>query len=161
MQSNMLAPEHQLLQRFVGRWSATTRYMGAGGTTYESRADMVGVPVLGGLYVEIHFTRPEQNYVGRRLFGFSVERRLYTSVWLDTMNTTPVIETGAPTGNNAVLELKSGGGGPLEITDPRKTLRSLYAFRPGGNMIHTVVSEVIDGDPRREVKLLDIVYLRL
>jgi len=156
-----LSPEHALLQNFVGRFVAKTRYFATGSEPVEAVAEVTGFSILGGLYVEMHFSRPE-HFSGRAIFGFSTQRQLYTSVWMDTLSGTPLLEAGEVTGSPNTLELRSVDS-PISAVEPNRMLRTVYEFR--GSVIQATVLATVQGaggpSDRRETRVMDVLYTRL
>ncbi len=156
----MAAPgwEHEKLASVVGMWDATTKYWPApGAPAQESKATCRYRSVLGGRFVQQDYRGTYMNipYRGMGLMGYDKLKKEYVSVWVDSMGTGMMTQTGT---------LKDKGQSIIftgEATDPmtgqKKKYYSVIRIESPEKHVHEMYVEGPDGN---EVKMLEITYTR-
>lgn len=110
MMMQLGAPEarHQdLVEKFVGEWSLTSRmwWGGGDGEPMVSKGTAKVEPMFGGRYliehVRLEFEMPGEDgqmmkmpFEGMSLSGYNKYRKVYESTWCDSMSTTILTSTG-------------------------------------------------------------------
>lgn len=91
MMTQMAAPgpQHKMLQNSVGTWKTEMKHWMEPGKPIEAQGVSVIKSVMGGRYIEEHFTSNMmgQEFKGRGIFGYDKMKQKYVSVWFDNMGT--------------------------------------------------------------------------
>ncbi|MCL4219728.1 MAG: DUF1579 family protein [Phycisphaerales bacterium] len=89
-----LAPQHKLLETFIGAWSAeVTMWMGPG-QPQVTRGVMVNTSILGGRFIEQKYQGHGYDFQGSGLFGYNKSSGRFEGLWIDTMSTMMQMDTG-------------------------------------------------------------------
>ena len=113
-------PEHALLKDLEGTWDATVQGEVEPGKKMESKAVATYKLACGGLWVVSDFKGEFAGmpFTGHGVDGYDPVKQKYTSVWVDSMSTTPLLLEG--TYDKAGKKLTMAG----DMTGPdRKTTR--------------------------------------
>jgi Protein of unknown function (DUF1579) len=125
-------PEHEILKKLEGTWSATSKYKFAPDQPeQESKGTMTWKMELGGLWLVGNY---EGEFGGQKFQGKSLEtydsgKKKYTMIWADSMATIPMIGEGT-------------------FDKDKKTMTTVADFPgPDGKMVkHTMKSTMKDDD---------------
>jgi len=85
-----LRPEHAVLARFVGHWTASVHlFEGPYVRLRDTEGTADGKLLMGGLFVQVTHAqkRMKQSFDGMMLYGFDEVVRKYTSDWIDDTST--------------------------------------------------------------------------
>jgi hypothetical protein len=112
------APEHERLQRLVGKWTLT-----AGGAKEKGTAEYRSI--LGGRFVTEEIKVPVGRFTMEWLgvYGYDKQKKQYTAVWVDNMDTTTEIAQGEAGADGKVLTFRG------EHTDPHTGQPASYVYR--------------------------------
>jgi hypothetical protein len=100
-------PEHEKLQEACGTWKTVTKmWMGEDEPT-ASEGNSVIEPILGGLYVRevFHGSVQGKKFTGWGIYGYDRGQGKYTSVWVDSMSTSPIMMLGTYDKEGKVMTL--------------------------------------------------------
>jgi hypothetical protein len=112
------APEHERLQQLVGTWTLTLQgAKGKGRAEYRS--------ILGGRFVTEEVKLPMGGFTMEWLgiYGYDKQKKKYTAVWVDNMDTTTETAQGEAEAVGKVLTFRG------EHADPRTGQPSSYVYR--------------------------------
>jgi hypothetical protein len=111
-------PEHERLQRLVGAWTLTAQ-----GTKEKGRAEYRSI--LGGRFVTEEIKLPFGGFTMEWLgiYGYDKQKKRYTAVWVDNMDTTTEIAEGDASADGKVLTFRG------EHTDPHTGQPASYVYR--------------------------------
>lgn len=102
-------PQHEVLKAWVGTWDATVK---AG--PVENKATAVYKMELGGLWQTGTFEGDYggTKFSGRALNGYDPARKKYVGVWVDSMNTAPMVMEGDYDARTKTLTMTATHPGP-------------------------------------------------
>lgn len=108
-------PEHAVLKALEGTWDTTMKFPGG-----ESKGTVVYKMELGGLWLS---SKLESDLMGAKFHGHGMDtydaaKKKYTSVWFDSMSTTPMMMEGTYDKDKKTLTLT--GDGPGQDGKPAK-----------------------------------------
>ena len=150
--------EHERLQALVGDWKAETRaWRHAGATVEEGRGTVSNFWMLDGRFVGQEYKSRAQRpkYQGLGALGYDNIKKMYTSVWLDTMSTSIYAATGSCDTSGNVVTLEGVYQDPVTGTSVR--CRSITRIINRKKYTFELFKEGSDG---KLFKALDITYTR-
>lgn len=102
-------PEHALLRKMEGTWTAAIKSMGS-----ESSGTQTSKMECGGLWLSTDFQADfgGMKFHGRGFDGYDPAAKKYVSVWVDSMSTTPLRLEGTFDAAGKTLTMKGEGVGP-------------------------------------------------
>ena len=102
-------PEHEVLKKLEGTWDATMNFGGM-----ESKGTMTYKMEVGGLWLVSSFDGDfgGMKFQGKGLDTYDAAKKKYTTVWIDSMSTTPMIMEGTYDKAKKTLTLMGDGPGP-------------------------------------------------
>jgi hypothetical protein len=144
-------PEHQLLKRMEGAWTASIK-SDAGAST----GTMVCKLACNGLWLTTEFTSDfgGQSYQGRGLDGYDPAKKKYVSVWVDSMSTRPLLFEGEMDATGKVLTMI--GEGPGFDGQPTR-FKSVTRHVDGDHLAFGMFVVAPDGS---ETQVMSIDYVR-
>lgn len=139
------AIEHELLQRFAGKWSVDQEAnMGPGQPVMKGKGSIES-RMLGKFWVINEFTSGMGgvNVTGIQTVGFDQKRGKYVGTWVDSMTDTLWQYTGTVDDSGRVLTLEAEG--PNLWAQGEMTLyRDIYEFKSDDEIL--VSSKILTGD---------------
>ena len=109
-QMNQLGAEHQKLAKMAGTWDAKAMFiMDPSAPAVEGSGTMKSKTVLGGRYVQGHFSMPDfmgMNFEGISCMGYDTVDKQYVSTWIDSMSTGIFMSTGTMSPDGKVLTMQ-------------------------------------------------------
>ena len=154
----MPGPEHKLLDSMAGHWDTLTRYWPAPGSeSVEAKGTSQRKWVLGGRFLmeEIDGGNLVLPFRGLGFYGYDAFEQKHTSAWMDTMNTSILINLGTFDKANNVVNFTGTYKDPW--TGARKPERGVTRFL--GKDKHVLEIHVTEPNGR-EFKMLEILYTR-
>jgi hypothetical protein len=111
-------PEHERLLALAGKWTLTMDGVKETGTAEYK-------PILGGRFVaeEVKLPFGEFSFEWVGIYGYDKQRKKYTAVWVDNMDTTTEIGEGECDAAGKVITLKG------EHADPRTGKAAKFTWR--------------------------------
>jgi len=151
-------PSHNLLNLFAGSWDVTIKFWSSpDGEPQESRGSSQLSWILGGRFLKEDFDGEAlgERYQGLGIFGYDSGARLFTTVWLDSLNTALALQKGHYLAEQNKFELTG------EVYDPllgrTKTTRSAIRVISHDNYELTMTDTAPNG---AEFRSLEIRYAR-
>jgi len=144
-------PEHELLKRLEGTWTAVIKMDGS-----ESTATATYKMDLGGLWLISEF-RGElfgQVFQGRGADGYDPEKKKYVSVWVDSMTPRPALFEGTYDKEKKTMTMVGEVRGP----DGNMMKQKMVTHHPDND--HQTFTIFSVGSGGEETKLLTIEYAR-
>jgi hypothetical protein len=128
------AAEHERLKKLVGAWTLTTA-----GAKEKGRAEYKSI--LGGRFVTEEVKLPFGGFTMEWLgiYGYDKEKKQYTAVWVDNMDTTTETARGEAGADGKVLTFRG------EHTDPRSEKPTAYVYRITRDGDSKITIEMIEG----------------
>jgi alpha-L-fucosidase len=150
--------EHEVLEAIVGNWNAESKFWAAPDVPpTESTGTCRRKWILGGrfVYEEYRGKYMEVPFQGLGTTGYDKIKKAYVSVWMDSMGTGIMTQTGELDASGKVLKFTGEAEDPmsgelkryyslLTIKNPDRHVIQMFEERPGGN----------------EVKLLETAFTR-
>jgi hypothetical protein len=111
-------PEHERLLALAGKWTLSIDGVKETGTA-------VYKPILGGRFVteEVKLPFGEMTFEWHGIYGYDKQKKKYTAVWVDNMDTTTEIAEGECDAAGKVITLKG------EHPDPRTGKSAKFTWR--------------------------------
>jgi len=102
-------PENELLKQFLGTWDCTVK-MGP----MQSKGKAVYKDGPGGLWILSNFTGEfaGQPFSGHGIDGYDPAKKKYVSVWIDSMDTAPMLSEGTYDKATKTLTMQGEAKGP-------------------------------------------------
>jgi hypothetical protein len=102
-------PEHEILKKMEGTWTLTMKFPGG-----ESKGTVTYKMELGGLWLvgTLESDLGGQKFYGKGLDTYDQTKKVYRSVWIDNMATTPMIMEGTYDKEKKTLTMTGDGPGP-------------------------------------------------
>jgi hypothetical protein len=152
-------PEHEQLQKMVGKWNAaSTMWMAPGAEPITSTGTAEMTSVLGGRWIMQTYSGDMmgQPFKGLGYIGFDKYKGQYVSTWMDDMSTMTMISYGDPSADGKTVTYT---GVCDDIwTDTKNKVYKHIAHNVDDN---TMVFEMYDKTPEgTEFKMLEIKYTR-
>ncbi len=150
-------PEHKLLTRLVGKWIAVNKlWMDPAGPPMEFKGDAEWRPVLGGRYVEGHYTSAVmgQPFEGLSIEGYDRYKKEYFSIWFDTMGTGSLQTRGTASADGKVFNMKGVWFQPSANADVSGRTASTWVDND------TWRQEMFETRGGKELKVMEVVYTR-
>ncbi len=154
------APQHALLEPFVGTFRARVRLWTGPGEPMETTGTMVNALDLGGRYLRHEYQGdavegPFPAFAGRGYMGFNKATGRFEGFWIDNASTMMQVETGEVDADGTTFTMRSeltlpGSGGRIV---KRSVIRVLGRDR------HTMTSWFA-GPDGNETKSMEIEYER-
>ncbi len=157
MQMMQPGPEHQELMKLAGKWHAVNKmWMDPSGEPMVSEGTAEWKPILGGRYLEGHYTATimGQPFEGLSIDGYDRYKKQYCSIWLDTMGTGMLVSTGGMSPDHKTMTMKGSMFDPYANADV--TTRSVSTFVDD----NTLRMEMYSSKDGRETKSMEVVYTR-
>lgn len=101
-------PEHEILKKMEGNWDCTIKGMGEAKGKMTYKMDLGGLWLVGSFEGEMFGGK----FSGRGMDTFDQMKKKYTSVWIDSMSTTPMIFEGTYDKDKKTLTQTADGPGP-------------------------------------------------
>ncbi|HVT15670.1 MAG TPA: DUF1579 domain-containing protein [Thermoanaerobaculia bacterium] len=149
---------HKRLDTMAGKWKTSiTSWMAPGKPPTESAGAMEASWVLGGRFMETHYTGNFMGmpFEGRGLDGYDNVTHQYVSNWIDNMGTMMMSSTGTCDDPCKVLTMKSEGIDP--ITHQKMTTRGVTTFVDNNTFKMEMFEVLPDG---KEMKVMELVANR-
>src|SRR5438105_4244282 len=102
-------PENELLKQLVGTWDCTVKFGGM-----QSKGKAVYKEGPGGLWILSDFTGEFGGapFKGHGIDGYDPAKKKYVGVWIDSMDTTPLVSEGAYDKGTKTLTMQGEAKGP-------------------------------------------------
>lgn len=159
--------KHTYLEQFVGEWDTTMRlFFGPGAPASESKGNATLTMIHGGRFLKHESTgtmqlpKPDGTMMstpmnGLGLTGFDNNRKLYTFVWTDSMNTGVLTGSGSLSPDGSTMTMFGAMDEPM-TGEMGKMVK--YVTRLAGPDKHFFeIHEVLYGEP---FKVVEIEYNR-
>lgn len=143
-------PEHEVLKKFEGTWSAKSQDSG------DEMGVLTAKMELGGLWLITTFKGQinGQSFDGRGMDSYDPKKKQYVSVWADSMSTAPMVSKGSYDKEKKTLTMTGEGPGP---DGQMLKFRSTTKFESDDRHVFAMYMTTPDG---QEMKILDLVYTR-
>ena len=95
--AGVVGSEHEVLRAFEGTWKAAVNFwMKPGTQPVRAEGRMVSEWILGGRFLQQRYTSDFMGspFAGQGLFGYNNVDRRYEGLWIDTLSTAMMTETG-------------------------------------------------------------------
>ncbi len=150
-------PQHEHMQESVGTWKTEMKHWMAPGEPMEATGVSVIKSVMGGRYLEEHFTSNmmDQEFIGRGIFGFDKAKGKYVSVWFDNMGTGLMTMEGTYDEATKTLTTK----GEAEMMPGMKT-KMRIVDKEIDKDTHVMEMFMTMGESAEEMKTMEIKYTR-
>jgi hypothetical protein len=128
------SPEHQRLQHLVGTWT-----LAAAGAKEKGKAEYRSI--LGGRFVTEEVKLPLGGFTMEWLgiYGYDKQKKQYTAVWVDNMDTTTEIAQGEASAAGKVLTFRG------EHSNPHTGQPTSYVYRITRDGDTNLTIEMIEG----------------
>jgi len=151
-------PEHKVLEKLVGKWSAVVKmWMDPAGPPMESGGTMEYVSVMDGRYLHGVYkgTVMGMPFEGMSVDGYDRYKKQYFSLWFDNMGTGFLDQRGTCSPDGKVMTLRGMMFNPqLGRETPVRTVNTWL----DDNTLRYEMFETKDG---KEVKSMEITYTRM
>lgn len=152
-------PEHEVLKAFEGTWKAAVSFwMQPGAAPMHAEGTMVNEWILGGRFLQQRYTSNFMGspFAGQGLFGYNGVDRRYEGLWVDTMSTAMMLETGRYDASMRTFTMQG------EVTDPasRKSMKKKTVITVDSPNQHTMSMHFADDGAKSFWKCMEIVYTR-
>ncbi len=154
----MPGPEHKLLDRMAGSWDALIRYWPApNAEPVESRGTSQRKWILDGRFLmeELDGGNLVLPFRGLGLYGYDAFEKKHTSAWVDTMNTSILVNLGTYDKTNDVVNFTGQYKDPW--SGAKKKERGVTRFLSKDKHVLEIHITEPDG---KEFKMLEITYTR-
>lgn len=151
------APEHALLEPFVGEFRAkVTMWWQPGADPMVSTGTMTNRLILGGKFIEHDYTDDPGMFQGKGYWGYNTVDKRWEGVWVDAMAPFMHIETGSHDANAKAWEMTG------EMTDPASgaRMRKRSVVKLIDNDRHTMEMYFSKDGASEEFKSMVIEYTR-
>jgi hypothetical protein len=144
-------PEHAHLKELEGTWDATVKFMGG-----ESKGVMTYKMELGGLWLVSDFQGDfgGMKFQGKGLETYDPAKKKYVSIWVDSMETYPMISEGTFDKERKVLTMTGQGPG---MDGKMTTYKSVVEMKDKDMMVFTMSTPGKDG---KDQVIMTITYKR-
>lgn len=144
-------PEHEILQKLVGKWEGTVQ-----GGGQESKGTMRYHTIMDGRWLESSFRGETggQKVEGKGLDGYNANKKKYVSVWIDSMSQEPLIMEGTYDADTKTMTMT--GDGPGMDGKPAK-LKQVTIWKDDDTMV-TKMYQVQDG---KDNEVITIAFKRV
>jgi hypothetical protein len=156
----MPGPEHKVLAKLEGVWSANVKaWFMPGKPPEESTATMKRTLILGGRYLREEFEGKfgGEAFSGVSLVGYDRLRKKYVSTWADSMSTGIMISEGTYDADAKSFTYRTDDVDPM--TGRKMKGRDLLRFDTDDKLTFEMYRAPAE-DGAKEFKLLEIVYTR-
>lgn len=121
MKNTMPGPMHEWMKKWEGEWDLVVKsYMMPGAPAEESKATSVAKSIMGGRYLEEHvngsFEMPGmgvQQFEGRAIMAYDNAQKKFLSLWIDSMTTGFMLESGSVDAAGKVLTTEGENFNPM------------------------------------------------
>lgn len=111
---------HKALDQMVGEWDAEMSFqMSPDQPPQKSMGKATTKWILGGRFLltdfsgKLNFGEDMYDFEGLGIMGYSVPKGEYVSIWMDTWNTAPTIQTGEPMEEDGKIEVSGVSATPF------------------------------------------------
>lgn len=150
--------QHKQLARLAGDWTYTSKmWMAPGQPPTESAGTMHGESLMGGRYVEHHWSGNMMGmpFEGRGTEAYDNVTKKYVNTWIDNMGTGIMSQTG--TCDDGGKKCSYSGSMVDPMTGKDTTMRSVITWVDGD----TFTNEMYGSDPSgKEMKMMEITAKR-
>lgn len=152
--------EHQILQRYVGKWSHVIKFwMTPDGPPEKSTGTTVIESMMGGRFIRqsVSGTSMGQPFEGLGITGYDNVLKHFSSVWLDNMGTGMMIGSGTfDKSKNAIVD--SGSFTCPMSPSGKRSYRAMWSVPEGNSFKYEMFST---GDDGKEMRMMEIVYSKV
>ncbi len=150
-------PQHERMQSSVGTWKTEMKHWMGPGEPTEATGVSVIKSVMGGRYLEEHFTSNMmgQEFVGHGVFGYDKIKGKYVSVWFDNMSTGLMFMEG--TYDEATKTLTTKGEAEM-MPGMKSKMRIVEKEIDKNNRVMEMFMTM--GEGAEEMKTMEIKYTR-
>lgn len=144
-------PEHEHLKALEGTWDAVVKVGGQ-----ESRGVAVYKMELGGLWLTSTFTGDfgGMKFEGKGIDGYDATKKKYVSLWVDSMDTTPIVSEGDYDKATKSVTMTAKGKG---MDGQPATLKMVTQHKDNDHMVF--IMGTVDKDGKDQV-MMTIDYTR-
>lgn len=144
-------PEHEPLKKLVGTWDAVMNMQGQ-----ESPGVMTFKLICGGMWLESDYQGQVvgQKFSGHGLDGYDQAKKKYVSIWVDSMESAPMVSTGDMDSKTHTLTLVGEAAAPDGKPQKYKTISHL---KDDDHLSFTMSMSAADGS---ETPVFTIKYTR-
>lgn len=145
-------PQHELLKEAEGTWDAVIK----GSEGPEVKGTATGKMTCGGLWLASEFKMDigGQEFQGRGLDGYDLDKKKFVSVWVDSMSTAPLLFEGDYDAASKTLTLTAQGKGPDGATTKFKSVSK------SRDKDHHTFQMFVTGSDGKETLMMTIEYTR-
>lgn len=145
MAANRIAKEHKALQTNVGTWDVDgTFWMAPGAPPVQSKGVSKIRTILGGRFIQEDYKADfmGQPFQGMGIIGYDTMKKVYVSIWMDTMTNMIIQQEGIADGSGETVayygeHLKPNGAGIVKTKMVYKVIgsdkRQFIAYELEGN----------------------------
>lgn len=157
----LMAPgeAHKLFEQFAGTWNFTSEmWMPGSATPEKSTGTSVNAVVYGGRFLkqDVVSTWMGEPFQGTACLGYDNVKKQYESLWVDSMSTSIMIESGQYDEATKTLTMTGTNSCPMTGEADHKS-RSEMKFIDADHYSYTVYTNGPDG---KEMKAMEIQYTR-
>jgi hypothetical protein len=144
-------PEHEILKKLEGTWTAKIIMEGS-----ESTGTQTYKMTCGGLWLASEFKGEFAGmpFEGRGTDGYDAEKKKYVSVWVDSMSLRPLLLEGTYDKAKKTMTMTGEGPGP----DGKPTKHKMVTHSPDDD--HQTFTMFMVGADGQETKMMTIQYTR-
>jgi uncharacterized protein DUF1579 len=147
--------QHEMMKKCAGSWKTVTKSWMAPGDPVISEGTAEFKMILGDRFLEQRFTGNMMNmpYEGYGLTGYDNVKKVYTTMWIDNMNTSMMNGTGSYDAAKKTMTFKASSPGP---DGKMMNMRMTNVMTDDNTQIFTMYSV----DKGKEMKMMEITYTR-
>lgn len=150
-------PEHALLEKLAGKWTASFELSIPGAPPMKSRGTETN-ELLGKLWIVSRYDDPGMMggpFAGAQLFGYDPDEKQYVAAWADSQSPNLSVQKG--TFDEATRTLTLVGTSKDPMTGADSTVRSVMTWQGDDNRSSTMF---VPGPGGEEMEMFTIEYAR-
>ena len=151
-------PEHALLAKLAGKWTAEFEMHMPGAPPIRSRGSEVN-EMLGELWIVSRYHDPGMMgspFAGAQIFGFDPDEKLYVGAWADSQSPNLSVQKG--TYDEATKTLTLAGKSKDPMTGADSSVRTVVTWQDDD---HRTQRMFVPGPGGKEMEMFKIEYERL
>ena len=125
-------PEHDVLKAHEGNWNAVMKMAGM-----ETKCTASYKMTLGGLWLESNFEGDlgGTKFSGKGMDSYDATKKKYVTIWLDSMNTAPMMLEGTYDKDKKTMTMEGTGPGP---DGPKSKFKSVTVIKDADTIDFTM-----------------------